>query len=274
MATGVSMPTEGPVGNLVKDNRLGHYAKKQLGCKDRIISWSHRTRFETARKLVSPFRGQRLLDYGCGDGTFLAQVEDLFPEAVGADIAGEQVEDCKARLCGRGGRLSFLTNQELAGPNHQGAYRVVTCMEVLEHCTEPTVGEVLGDLQRLCAPGGRVVISVPVETGPAVLLKYAVRTVAGWRGLSDYRYYEKFTVTELLRSTFATRRTQLPRPTYYSGGQDHPYAYHSHKGFNWRSLAVRIEKAFAVERVCFSPLGWLGGCLSSQVWFVCRPRPA
>src|SRR5690348_14571968 len=101
MVPGVSMPTEGRVGKPVKDGRLGHYAKKQLGCKDWIISWSHRTRFETARTLVSPFRGKRLLDYGCGDGTFLSQVEDLFPEAVGADIAGDQVEDCKARLGGR-----------------------------------------------------------------------------------------------------------------------------------------------------------------------------
>ena len=61
----------------------GAYARKQLYCKDRIVAWSHGSRFRTGRRLAEAFAGvppasaspaagggegggARLLDYGCG----------------------------------------------------------------------------------------------------------------------------------------------------------------------------------------------------------------
>src|SRR5437667_453676 len=59
-----------------KDIAEGHYARKQLRCKSRIIAWSHEARFRMAVSLaVSHARG-KLLDYGCGDGTFLTMGEE------------------------------------------------------------------------------------------------------------------------------------------------------------------------------------------------------
>ncbi len=52
----------------------GHYAKKQLLCKDWLIAWSHRSRFQMGLGLAREFSGKRVLDYGCGDGTFLAML--------------------------------------------------------------------------------------------------------------------------------------------------------------------------------------------------------
>ena len=37
-----------------------------------LVAWSHARRFETALALARAFRGKRILDYGSGDGTFLA----------------------------------------------------------------------------------------------------------------------------------------------------------------------------------------------------------
>ena len=56
------------------DGRLreGHYAAKQIFCRDSLIAWSHRRRFEVGLRLARRFSGKRILDYGCGDGTFLA----------------------------------------------------------------------------------------------------------------------------------------------------------------------------------------------------------
>ena len=53
----------------------GHYAQKQLLSRNPLVRWSHGSRFALARELVAPFAGRRLLDYGCGDGTFLARTE-------------------------------------------------------------------------------------------------------------------------------------------------------------------------------------------------------
>ncbi|HST58355.1 MAG TPA: hypothetical protein VLK84_06705, partial [Longimicrobium sp.] len=58
--------------------RGGEYARKQLFGRG-LIGWSHARRFGTALRIVQPYAGAPLLDYGCGDGTFLALVRDRFP---------------------------------------------------------------------------------------------------------------------------------------------------------------------------------------------------
>ena len=66
---------------MAENVQAGHYAQKQIFSRSSLIAWSHRSRFLLARQIVQPYAGARLLDYGCGDGTFLAQVADLFPTA-------------------------------------------------------------------------------------------------------------------------------------------------------------------------------------------------
>jgi SAM-dependent methyltransferase len=246
----------------------GHYARKQLGCKSWIISWSHGARFRTAARLVGTHPGDKLLDYGCGDGTFLGLVADKFAACVGTDVAADQIEDCTKRFQAVQ-NLRFCMVSQLAEPGHAAGYRVVTCMETLEHCTEPVVDEVLKDLNRLAAPDGTIVISVPVEIGPTFLFKYVIRKIAAWRGLGDYRYYESYSLRNGLRMLFASSRTDVSRPVYGRPGEE----YHSHYGFNWRRLRRQVSQALIVERTLFSPLGLLGGWVSSQAWFVCRPKP-
>jgi len=249
--------------------RAGHYAKKQLFCRSAIIAWSHRSRFRLARKLVDPYAGGNLLDYGCGDGTFLAGVHDLFPVAVGADIDHGQNLECGTRLATLS-NISFLLTNELTDPIHESAYRVVTCMEVLEHCIEEDLNQVVSDLWRLVSPDGVVIISVPVEVGPSLIGKQLLRMFASWRGLGDYGDSERYSSRELGRMLFAGEHTVIYRPVYSDGPCSS--RYHSHKGFNWRALRGRLGEYFDVKETYFSPLGCLRGYFSSQAWFVCASR--
>ena len=244
----------------------GHYAEKQLDCRSSVIAFSHRARFEKALELAGRERGAKLLDYGSGDGTFLSLLDGRFGSCVGADIAADQVEDCRRRFA-QVPDVSFCELRDLAGREHTHAYAVVTCMEVLEHCPEAAARDALRDMARLVAPGGKVIISVPIETGLSFLLKYGVRTVAGWRGLSDYRHYERYPLGEALRMVCATARTHVRRPVYSGNG----FEFHSHYGFNWRHIERDARAVMSVERITFSPFPMLGGMLNSQAWLVCRP---
>src|SRR3954466_15113432 len=93
----------------------GHYARKQIFCKSRIISWTHSRRFRIGLELAQQLSGNRVLDYGCGDGTFLAMLlaqQGAPAEAVGVEIAPDLVDDCRTRL-GGDSRLRFALANEL-----------------------------------------------------------------------------------------------------------------------------------------------------------------
>jgi SAM-dependent methyltransferase len=248
--------------------RDGHYARKQLLSSARIIAWSHGARYRAGLELAAALRARRLLDYGCGDGTFLAMLLERPgrpTEAVGAELSPSAAEDCRSRLGARPG-LSFVTTDVLAGPAFANRFDAVICMDVLEHVVD--VDEVLVRFETLLAPGGALVVSVPVETGLAVLLKQAVRRVAGWRGVGDYPGTSPYTLRESWRSVFAGARQHIARPIHQT---PHGPA-HDHKGFNWRVLDRRLRARFEIERTTTSPISLLPPGLSSQVWFVARRR--
>ena len=66
--------------------------------RSRVVAWSHGSRFALARRLVAPAAGGRLLDYGCGDGTFVAMVHQQFRETRGVDVEPTQLAECRVRL--------------------------------------------------------------------------------------------------------------------------------------------------------------------------------
>jgi SAM-dependent methyltransferase len=249
--------------------REGHYATKQIFCRDRLIAWSHRRRFEIGLRLAAAFPAKRLLDYGCGDGTFLALLTadpNRPARAVGAELDAFQVDDCRKRLGDRPG-LSFQSIADLDDVTHDGQYDVVVCMEVLEHVV--AIDAIVERLWQLAARDGTLLVSVPVETGIPLLLKQAARKVAGWRGIGDYPGTSPYTAREYWSSVWAGESQHIQRPVY---GTDGPMPFHDHKGFNWMALRARFQARFELAGTIASPVPWLGPHLATQVWFVLRKR--
>jgi len=245
----------------------GRYAKKQIMANDVVVRWSHGTRFRLVLELVRKHAGGKLLDYGCGDGTFLAMCyqEQLFAGMLGADVEQQQMDDCIKRFAAIPA-IDFCMCRELASGKYDGSFDAITCMETLEHAVN--LEEIMQHFRRLLSPKGVIIISVPIETGLTLSGKQIWRRVAGWRNIGDYKYFERYPVGDFLRMTFATANTNLPRPKHGPAGLE---AY-SHYAFNWRALRKLIAQHFVVERTQFSPLGFLGGFISSQAWFICRHK--
>ena len=247
----------------------GHYAKKQIFCQNQIIAWSHSSRFTTTINFVKKYAKSHsnLLDYGCGDGTFLTMVSNLFSEAVGTDVSQEQIHDCQQRLSSDT-KLKFCLKNELDSQEYNSYFDIAVCMEVLEHCPPKQAEIVINNLKRLVKPDGVIIISVPIEIGPSLLIKQITRAIAGWLRQGDYdKSLESYSISELLQMIFATKSSSIPRPIY---GDDFPS--HGHKGFNWRALRQELSQEFEIEQTLFSPVGWLGGFISSQTFLICRNR--
>lgn len=246
--------------------RGGHYAQKQILSRDKLVAWSHARRFAAALKLARRFADGRILDYGSGDGTFLAlaMMADAAPAAaVGAELLDDVIEDCRKRYNAEP-RMSFVQVTSLDTPEHVKRYDAVFCMEVLEHVFdwEPE----LNRMSRLLAPGGTLIISVPVETGLPVLIKQTVRTVAGWRKIGHYPGTTPYSWSELASAVFAGSAQHIRRPVFDFGSGP----AHDHKGFNWRVLLERLRRQFEVIDIVASPFPWLGPSMATQVCFVCH----
>jgi SAM-dependent methyltransferase len=244
----------------------GYYARQQIYSGDPLIGWSHRRRFRSALALARPFAGGRVLDYGCGDGTFLGLLDasDHAPaRAVGADIDPRIVFDCRTRFAASR-RLTF-TEVSALGHVDDASYDAVFCMEVLEHIPDPR--PLFNDFERLLRPHGTLVVSVPIETGLPVLVKQIVRRAAGWRGVGNYPGTTGYRPVELWKSLVASSAQHVARPIFH--GADGT-AFHDHKGFNWRVLRSAIASRFELVKSITSPFNWLGPQLGTQLWFVAR----
>lgn len=100
-----------------------------------------------------PERG-RLLDVGCGEGTFLDVAQDR-----GWDVGGIEVADAAVRRASDkiGGGKVFTSLDQAGFPD--ASFDVATLWDVIEHVPDPP--QLLKDLTRLLRPGGALVLSTP-----------------------------------------------------------------------------------------------------------------
>ena len=102
-----------------------------------------------------PWHGQgRLLDFGCGGGSFLARMAEQGWHVTGLDASVGAVQGVQEKL-GLNALVGTLPHPELK----PGTFDVVTMWHSLEHVHEPLM--VLREAYQLLVPQGRLLIAVP-----------------------------------------------------------------------------------------------------------------
>jgi SAM-dependent methyltransferase len=111
-------------------------------------------RFLQERRVFTPCGGARLLDFGCGGGTFLERMHQHGWHATGLDMSPTVVQKVRVEL-GLPIHVGSLPHRDLP----PSSFDVVTMWHSLEHVHNPR--EVLQEAYMLLAPGGRLVVAVP-----------------------------------------------------------------------------------------------------------------
>jgi SAM-dependent methyltransferase len=230
--------------------RAYDYAAGTHGHRRRLFRFSHSSRFATARDLLAAGPASRVLDYGSGDGYLLGL---LLPDVPAANlIALEPIDFLREQIRQRFGEGIPIVESTAGLAN--GSFDRIACLEVLEHLQPDVVRATLGDLDRLLAPGGVLVVSVPIEVGVTALFKYIAAVVLT-------RMDRRYTFRELARATLGLPVRRDPTMKFLP-----------HKGFDYREMRRLLSERFIIERQVYSPVAPLRGALNAQVIWKMRRR--
>jgi SAM-dependent methyltransferase len=144
---------------------LEHYDRDYY--RSHVERYLRRTRF-TRHRLANVFgllgdvSGWRVLDIGCGMGTFTIESSLRGAHAIGVDpslAAGVTGRDLAARL----GALSavFVAGDAALLPLADGRFDAVICADLTEHLDDPTLADVLAEVARVLRPGGVLALYTP-----------------------------------------------------------------------------------------------------------------
>jgi ubiquinone/menaquinone biosynthesis C-methylase UbiE len=140
--------------------------------------------------------GQRVLDVGCGEGRFTAELARVGARVVGIDVAEEPLRRARARHPELDLRLVGDGREwELA----DAGFDLVWAGEVIEHVADTAAW--LSEVRRVLRPGASLLLSTPAH-GRLTLMRLALSRRAfadHFDPLGDHlRFYSRETLTRLI----------------------------------------------------------------------------
>lgn len=221
------------------------YDQQTVDSPNPVARYAHRSRIRRSVQLAwSRLDDGRVLDYGCGSGVFIGTLNDMRAGcAVGYEPFMADRRSASLPIYSR------IDDVEALAP-----FTLVTLFETIEHLSDDETAAFLRTCRKVLAPGGGVLMSGPIEIGPALLAKEFNRSVRQFRK-PDYRLGE-FLKASLL-GVPADRARDIKT---------------SHKGFDFRRAMAFIGACgWQAEVLSFGPLPigtWYG---NSQVYLWLSP---
>lgn len=107
---------------------------------------------------VSSLRGRRLLDVGCGDGTFTIPAGQHYEQVCGIDIQEKNIAIFRSKLVDSGKfHISVMSASQLAFPSCY--FDTVLSIEAFEHIEDAQ--SAASECHRVLVAGGELVVTVP-----------------------------------------------------------------------------------------------------------------
>lgn len=227
------------------------YEKQTLDNPNPIARFTHRARFKKSTALVldglKP--GDTVFDYGCGQGRFLHELTRSL---------AAQPEHARTRFLGYDPYMSakfegYTIFSDLEAVADE-SLDVITSLEVCEHLDDEATARFVQFIDEKLKPTGKVLVTVPIMIGPAVLVKELSR-MALFRRRSDTAS------AELWKAAFLNVPPRRAEDIAVS-----------HRGYDWRVTHRILSAKFRCEKLMFSPLPFVGGYGNSQAIMVFRKR--
>jgi SAM-dependent methyltransferase len=149
----------------------------------------HTNRIQTLLRLITRELeippGVRALDVGCNTGPMLIPLRRRGYDVVGIDISPDDVSQAERYLRERGlpeGRLSVADGTRL--PFRDQSFDFILLVDILEHTDFPE--RIVSEVQRLLAPGGLVIATVPWAYHPYVRYTWLRKALSSRKTIDEH----------------------------------------------------------------------------------------
>jgi SAM-dependent methyltransferase len=234
-----------PIGGLM--SREIPYEEQTLDHPNPIARYAHQKRYSNSLQLVDGLlpQGGVILDFGAGQGELLHRLASRRPDA--RLLAFEPFMKIKYP------EVSACDSMAMVADN---SIDVLCAFETLEHISDQQITELMDQAIRVCKPGGRIVVSVPIMQGATLPVKQAVRSIL-------FRRYSDYSLGEIARGVLGLRVDRAKDILL------------SHKGFDHRVLLGLLQTRLRLDQTIHSPFRSLPWWSNSQAFFVfsTHPRP-
>jgi cyclopropane fatty-acyl-phospholipid synthase-like methyltransferase len=169
-----------------------------------------RYRVDKVLQLYEPGREERVLDLGCGWGTFCWALAHRVGEMVGLDFSQKSVDLCESRLAESGHEnVSFLCADARATGLDPESFHLIIAADLMEHLYPDDSQAVVAEAFRLLRPGGRLSVWTPHRGHFLEMLK--ARNILIKRDISHVDYKSMARMKEML-----TQEGFLVEKSYYA----------------------------------------------------------
>lgn len=241
------------------------YAEQTHDSPCRLIRFAHRRRHMQVIGMILSARPRVLLDYGAGDGFLIAQLLKHDTPWLDRIVLYEPVAEMRADLEHSLSRWVSAGRVEIVAATDQLAgltADVLLCMGVLEHLTVKSRNAFYELCDSALSPASTCIIDVPVEIGPAVLVKEIARIA--FKGRTP-----EYSPKALIKAVFGLA---TPDPQRFDPSNDEPFI-HYHTSFDYRTLHAEVARRFDVSEPVPTPFPRLPAWLANQdIVFTARKR--
>jgi SAM-dependent methyltransferase len=212
--------------------------------------FSHRARLRAAKRLavtcLASANNGLLVDFGCGNGRFLSELNDHFQDR----------EKRRVTLYGYDPFMSsqFVGYSIVSDPTQiaDNSADMITCLEVCEHLDTKELANFIHFAKRKLKAGGFLLVTVPIMLGPVVLFKELSRMLL-------FRRWTDTAFADLLKAS-----------VFYIAPPRADNIKTSHRGYDWRVTYRSLAATFKGAQLTYTPLPLLRYFFNSQVLMLFR----
>ena len=234
--------------------KYGDYTRNTTEPLKRI---AHSRRYQQVVDLIArPLETDTILDYGCGDAHlfsyFIGQLSRT--RLVGYDPNSKLLSQASSAVYA-GAQLTTDIDALLA--ERPSAFSLIYCMEVCEHLTDKALVQLFRNIGTLASPRARIIIGVPIETGPSGFLKTLFRMSKGGR--------QNASLKTAMRSLVNAKISRKVTDVEWFG---------SHTGFSHVNFRKTLQQnKFEIRKTYHLPFPPMRSVINNEIYFVCRKLP-